>query len=54
MKHGVGILKFSNGDSYQGQFVKDQFHGKGTYNYANGDVFTGLWRNGQKHGKGKL
>jgi hypothetical protein len=39
MKHGIGILKFANGDVYEGGFAKDEFHGNGIYRYNNKSVF---------------
>lgn len=33
---GYGLLKRSNGDSYEGYFSKCEFHRIGTYRWANG------------------
>lgn len=40
-KHGFGIASYANGDSYEGQFVRNKKHGTGVYSFANGDVYEG-------------
>jgi hypothetical protein len=36
-------LKYSNGEQYCGEFVKDQKHGKGVFKKLNGDQIEGVW-----------
>lgn len=43
-RHGQGIMIFSNGDKYQGQWEKGEMHdktGKSTYTYRNGATYLG-------------
>eukprot|EP00984_Skeletonema_dohrnii_P024661 scaffold13806_cov80-Skeletonema_dohrnii-CCMP3373.AAC.2 len=37
-KDGRGIMKYHNGDVFEGEFSKDKMHGKDTYSYAAGDL----------------
>ena len=46
-------VKFPNGDTYSGEWVKDERHGRGKCIYANGDVYDGEWVLGKTHGQGK-
>jgi len=52
LKSGVGVLTFSSGAKYHGNFTAGKYEGQGTMFYANGDVYTGEWKAGQKHGAG--
>jgi hypothetical protein len=47
-KHGFGIQKFANGDTYEGDYKDGKFHDRGKYTYANGDVFMGIYDSGIK------
>ena len=49
---GHGIYRFSDGASYEGEWVANQQHGRGTMNYASAASYTGDWRAGMKHGTG--
>lgn len=44
--------KYSNGDSYFGQFKNAKRHGHGTYNFSDGDKYTGGWKENNRHGHG--
>lgn len=52
-KNGHGVMKFTNGDLYKGNFVNGEFNGKGEYyfcetgNYIKGDIFRGGEINGE-------
>jgi hypothetical protein len=48
-----GIFRFTNGDTYQGDFVNEQFHGKGVYTDKNGDIYEGDFVKGNLEGHGK-
>lgn len=44
--HGKGLAKFSQGDTYEGDFVHGTFEGECTYlNHAEGDRFMGTYKN---------
>ena len=43
MKNGKGILKFNNGDIYDGDWRDDEKNGKGIYQFSNGDSYEGDW-----------
>ena len=47
---GHGIAKYSNGDSYEGNFKDDVKSGEGVYEYACGDVYDGQWKDNKKNG----
>lgn len=51
-KHGLGKMKFPNGDTYHGMWSDDAMNGDGTFIYANGDIFSGNFTNGIKEGQG--
>ena len=52
---GLGYLKKSNGDSYEGEFDNALFNGEGTYNWSNPRLkYKGQFRNGLIHGYGVL
>lgn len=44
--------RFSNGDTYTGQWLHNKPHGKGIYQRLNGDVYNGGFREGVMHGVG--
>lgn len=53
--HGRGLLKRSNGDSYEGEFENAVFNGEGIYQWANNKLkYKGQFRNGYLHGFGVL
>lgn len=62
MRHGVGKMKFGNGDQYEGEFERNKFHGFGAYVWStvvdednqviSGRRYEGNWVDGKKHGKG--
>ncbi len=50
--HGKGVIKYTNGDKYDGEFSSNKHSGTGTYWFKDGHKYTGDYLNGQKHGKG--
>lgn len=52
--HGKGVLVFSNGNRYQGDWVDWYRQGQGELRYANGDVYTGSFRKSKFNGKGVM
>ena len=52
-RHGKGIMKYNNGDIYDGHWKKDKKrHGKGILKYDNGDIYDGYWKDNVRDGKG--
>ena len=52
--NGIGILTWSIGDKYIGEYVEGKMHGQGTYTWDKGDQYTGLWQNNKFYGKGSF
>lgn len=54
VRQGYGVMAFSDGRRYEGEWRNDQFNGYGELIRANGiPVYVGEWKNGQYHGKGR-
>ncbi|MFP6696187.1 MAG: hypothetical protein VCF08_04660 [Alphaproteobacteria bacterium] len=51
-KHGRGVFKFANGNSYGGDWKIGQRHGRGVLKSANGGSYNGEWNDGKRHGRG--
>ena len=51
-KAGKGIMKYKNGDIYEGEWKKDFREGKGIMKYKIGDIYEGEWKNDLRGGKG--
>eukprot|EP00741_Cyanophora_paradoxa_P004874 tig00000841_g4729.t1 len=50
-----GLMKFSNGDVYQGPWREGSMDGAGgTMTYWDGRVYTGDWRRNVRHGRGVM
>jgi hypothetical protein len=49
-----GKFKYSNGDSYDGQFTSGIREGKGIFKFSNGDVYSGEFMNDQINGFGSI
>lgn len=41
-------------ESYEGEFVENNFHGKGTYKWGKKKSYTGQWRDGKMNGEGEF
>ena len=53
-KHGLGVIRYSDGRVYDGTFQLDQM-GKGKMTYVDGSIYWGYWsEEGERHGRGKL
>lgn len=50
--NGQGKMKYSDGSSYEGNWLYGAWHGSGILNYANGSWYSGNWKMGVKHGEG--
>jgi hypothetical protein len=53
-KKGKGIVGFSNGNLYNGQWLDGCFDGYGEYVWADGRKYRGYFREGKMHGKGEF
>lgn len=58
-KHGQGVMKFVNGDTYKGDWVKDKRNGYGIFNNRingkyNDYIYKGLFVNNNKEGFGVM
>lgn len=51
-ENGTGLLIFTNGDRYEGDFVKGEIAGRGIYTYSDGAIFKGEFLNGKRTGNG--
>jgi len=49
---GKGLLKFANGNIYEGEFKGGLPNGKGNFKFANGNIYEGDYKNGLFDGKG--
>lgn len=45
-RDGYGIQKYTNGETYCGDFVNGLKEGKGIFKRLNGDSISGVWRDG--------
>ncbi|CAD8156872.1 unnamed protein product [Paramecium pentaurelia] len=43
-KNGIGVLYFSDGSKFMGNFSCDQAHGKGQFEYQNKEQIIGTWQ----------
>jgi hypothetical protein len=48
----AGIMQYSNGDVYEGQWKNDDRTGYGKLNYVSGNKYEGQWNNNERDGKG--
>lgn len=51
---GHGIMRYCNGDVYEGDFLNDFCHGEGRLRTFDGDVYSGSFIEGKKCGYGVL
>ena len=47
-RDGFGVMRYSNGDIYQGEFLKGDIQGKGKKIFANGRSYDGSWVEGRR------
>lgn len=50
---GQVVLRYENGDSYQGGWGSNRPEGYGTFVWAEGDRYVGQWKHGRRHGQGE-
>ena len=46
------LVKFDNGEAYEGEWRNGKQHGHGIYTWARGHRYEGDWRDGKRHGRG--
>ena len=51
--NGKGKMLYENGETYEGDWVNENYEGQGTYKYENGSYFTGKWKDSKPDGYGK-
>ncbi|CDW80329.1 UNKNOWN [Stylonychia lemnae] len=52
-RQGKGVMKYSNGRLYEGEWENDQRHGRGYERYPNSNIYQGEFQYGKAHGKGR-
>lgn len=52
--HGLGMITYLNGDTYEGQLEHNQRHGYGKFVSNDGYIYQGEWINGSMHGAGTI
>mmetsp|Transcript_19898 Transcript_19898/g.17016 ORF Transcript_19898/g.17016 Transcript_19898/m.17016 type:complete len:118 (+) Transcript_19898:152-505(+) len=50
MRNGLGVYKWANGSTYEGNFFNDTFYGPGKLTTIDGKVFEGNWLYGEPFG----
>ena len=51
---GMGILCFSDGSKYDGEFINDVKDGNGIFIDKNGEKYEGEYKDGRMEGNGKI
>lgn len=51
---GQGLVRWANGDSFEGSLVQGLRHGRGIFQWANGQRYEGDWVNDQPNGQAKV
>jgi hypothetical protein len=51
-RHGAGIMTWTNGDRYEGEFFNGVRHGHGSLFFADGSEYVGEWECNYMHGSG--
>jgi len=54
VRHGTGIMRYSQTSFYDGQFIDGKENGYGLRQWDNLDVYKGNYKNGKRHGHGHL
>jgi len=45
--HGKGKITWTDGRSYEGDYVDDKKHGFGTFTWSDGRKYIGMWEKGK-------
>jgi hypothetical protein len=51
-RHGAGVMTWTNGDRYEGEFFNGVRHGHGSLFFADGSEYVGEWECNYMHGSG--
>lgn len=49
---GIGVYRWVDGRTYNGEFQSDRKHGYGVYTWPDGRQYSGYWVEGKQHGLG--
>lgn len=49
-----GVMYYSTGDYYEGEFINNRRDGQGIFVYKNGTKYEGMFKTNRQHGYGKL
>jgi hypothetical protein len=52
--HGNGKFQWSDGSSYEGEYMFGKKHGQGKFIYHDGKMYKGMWTDGKQNGHGIL
>ena len=52
MMQGQGVLSYTDGRKYEGEFYCNHRSGQGTMDWPDGKKYIGTWKEGKQHGKG--
>ncbi len=52
--NGNGIIKYKNGDIYEGEIINGKANGKGSFTSTNGNKYEGEWVDDKPNGSGKM
>lgn len=53
-RHGQGLMRYYNGDVYEGTWIANRREGRGLLRRADGEVYEGLWKKDKQHGYGHI
>ena len=51
-REGRGVMRYADGDVYDGEFKADEKEGRGVFRWASGDVYEGEFKAGKIEGRG--
>ena len=54
MFEGKGIMRWTDGSIYKGEWKKGKMHGLGEYKWSPDHFYKGYYKEGKKHGAGKF
>ena len=54
MNDGHGVMIYTNGEKYDGEWKDSKKHGHGVFTRANGSKYYGEWKDSKKNGRGVM